>query len=87
MKRIFILIVLLLLANSALAQNVTNQTTTTTPSGITTAKGIYNFLTSINPLILLIFGLILVIVSKIARFVGIVLIVLALIFLFLSLAR
>jgi len=42
-------------------------------------KGIFNFLISFNPIILLILGIILVVVAKMARIVGIVLIIFALI--------
>jgi inhibitor of cysteine peptidase len=58
---------------------VTTTTTVVTPSIITTAKNIYNFLTSINPILLLVLGTILIFVSKLARFIGIVLIIFALI--------
>jgi len=56
----------------------------TTSTSITiTVKGVYNSLTSLNPLILLIFGIILILVAKLAKFIGIILIIFALIYLFL----
>lgn len=59
----------------------------TSSSIVNTLKGVFSFLTSINPFILLIFGIILVIVSKLAKFVGIILIIFAIIYLVLSLIR
>jgi eight-cysteine-cluster-containing protein len=58
-------------------------TSTSTPSITITVKGVYNSLTSLNPLILLIFGIILILVAKLAKFIGIILIIFALIYLFL----
>jgi len=61
------------------------QETTTTTTGINwpqipaTLKDVYNFLASINPFILLIFGIILFIVSHLSKYVAIVLIIFALI--------
>jgi eight-cysteine-cluster-containing protein len=65
--------------------NVTTTTLPTISPIITLLKGIYGFLMSLNPIILLILGIILILISKLARFVGIVLIILALIYLFLTL--
>jgi len=85
MKKIIPLFVILLFASSVYAQNATNQTTsitttTTTPSPfLPTLKGIYSFLVSINPYLLIILGVVLVLVSKLARFVGVVLIIFAII--------
>jgi hypothetical protein len=81
-KLIFVAIAFLFLISFVTAENVTNQTTTTTtkgPSAISTAKGVYNFLISINPILLLILGIILILASELSRFVGIVLIIFALI--------
>jgi hypothetical protein len=77
--------IFLLLVNVAVAQNATNQTTTFKIP--TSLKGVYSFLVSANPVLLIIFGLILIFVSKLAKFVGIVLIIIAvihLLFLFLK---
>jgi hypothetical protein len=90
MKKIISLLMILLFVNSVYAQsatNATNQTTTSTSSFTPDLKGIYAFLVSVNPYLLIILGVILVLVSKLARFVGIILIIFALIhilFLFLK---
>lgn len=82
MKKIIAILFILLFVNSAYAQNVTNQTTTsttTTTPFLPTLTGIYSFFVSINPYLLIILGVVLVLASKLARFVGIVLIIFALI--------
>jgi len=85
-KLIFTILVFLLLISLATAENITNQTTTTTtiakPPIVSTLKGIYNFLMSFNPILLLILGLILIVAAKAAKIVGIILIIVALIHLF-----
>jgi glucan phosphoethanolaminetransferase (alkaline phosphatase superfamily) len=83
MKKLISLLAILLFVNIAFAQNATNSTNQTTGSPIPTSlTGVYNFLVSINPIILIILGVVLVLVSKLAKFVGIVLIISALIHLF-----
>ncbi len=81
---------ILLFANVVFAQNETNITTTTStiafpfPIGLpTNLTGVYSFLTSINPILLIIFGIVLIFASTLAKYVGIVLIIIALIHLFL----
>lgn len=54
-------------------------TTTTISSLMDKVKGIYNFLISFNPIVLLILGVILILAAKLAKFVGIILIIIALI--------
>lgn len=78
---------ILLFVNTVFAQNETNVTTTTTTSSFpislpTSLSGIYAFLISINPILLIILGVILILVSKLSKFVGIVLIIIALIHFF-----
>jgi hypothetical protein len=90
MKQIIALMMILLFANAVFAQNETNVTTTTTstitfpfPIGIPTSlSGIYSFLTSINPVLLIIFGIVLIFASTLAKYVGIVLIIIAIIHFF-----
>lgn len=86
MKRIFsILFMILFFSTLVNAQSITNTTTTTSSPVVTTLKSAYNFLISINPLLLIILGIILLLVSKLSKFVGIILIIIALIHLFLIL--
>ncbi len=54
---------------------------------IGTLRGVYDFLVQVNPILLLVFGGVLVLVSKFARWVGIILIIIALIHLGLSIIR
>jgi hypothetical protein len=87
MKKLIAILAVLLLVNSVYAQNVTNETTTTTysivlPPATSTLTGIYNFLVSINPVILIILGVVLILASHLGKFVGIVLIIIALIHFF-----
>jgi len=90
MKQIIALMMVLLFVNAVFAQNETNVTTTTTstitfpfPIGIPTSlSGIYSFLISVNPILLIIFGVILILASTLAKYVGIVLIIIAVIHLF-----
>ena len=73
-------------ANVAFAQNATNTTSTTFPNLPFNLSGIYPFLISVNPVLLIILGVVLLIFSKLAKFVGIVLIIIAILhFLFLFL--
>lgn len=59
---------------------VPSVTTTTAPSSVSgIVMGVYSFLASFNPILLLILGVILILAAKLAKFVGIVLIILALI--------
>lgn len=89
-KQIIALVMILLFANAVFAQNETNITTTTTstiafpfPIGLpANLAGIYSFLTSINPVLLIIFGIVLILASTLAKYVGIVLIIIAIIYLF-----
>jgi hypothetical protein len=88
MKKIIAILTILFLVNSVYAQDVTNQTTTTTPYSIvlppaaSSLKGVYDFLVSINPIILIVLGIVLILASHLGKFVGIVLIIIALIHLF-----
>lgn len=94
MKKILVIaFVLLAFTTSVYAQNATNITTTTSstsafpfPTIPPSLTGIYSFLISINPILLMILGVILILVSKLSKFVGIVLIIIAIIhFLFMFL--
>ena len=83
-KAIILLIPILLLLPITIAAdaNQTNTSTTIqqpTSSVISTLKWIYDFLISINPILLLILGIILLLASKFARFVAIILIIVAVI--------
>lgn len=90
MKQFIALAMILLFANAVFAQNETNITTTTTSTisfpftiGLpTNLAGIYSFLTSINPILLIILGIVLIFASTLAKYVGIVLIIIAIIHLF-----
>jgi hypothetical protein len=87
-KQIIALAMILLFANAVFAQNETNITTTSTiafPFHIglpASLAGIYSFLTSINPILLIIFGIVLILASTLAKYVGIVLIIIAIVSLF-----
>ncbi len=74
----------------AIAQDVaatsTSTTTTTLTSLLNPVKGVYNFVVSASPLILLVLGIILIVASKLAQIIGIVLVIFALIQIFLSLS-
>jgi hypothetical protein len=87
MKKIIAVLTILFLVNSVYAQNVTNQTTSTTssivlPPAASTLKGVYDFLVNINPVILIVLGVVLILASHLGKFVGIVLIIIALIHFF-----
>jgi len=82
----------LFFAEFSLAQ--TNMTTTTTttkttlpPELVSTLKGLYIFFASINPFVLLIFGIILFVVAHLSKYVAIVLIIFAVIQIILMLIR
>jgi len=81
MKRIITVLLILLLVNVVYAQNETNVTSTTIKSNFQfpNLKGVSSFLLSINPILMIIFGIILIISAKLAKFVGIVLIIIAVI--------
>ena len=84
MKKILFLLTILLVANAVYAQNLTNTTNQTSTQTTTfpfsgSLKGIYSFLTSVNPILLIILGIVLLLVGKLAKFVGIVLIIIAII--------
>jgi len=79
LKQSIALFAILLFVNVVYAQNITNTTTTTTPSPLSGLKDVYTFLLSINPILLLVLGVVLILASKLAKFVGIVLIIIALI--------
>jgi hypothetical protein len=88
-KILFVALVLLLVPGLVLAQ-ATNETTTTKPSPpkIPDAlKGFYNFLVEANPILLLILGGVLIVVSKFAKWVGVILIIIAVIHLIFLLIR
>src|SRR3972149_2201662 len=69
--------------NGTLIPNQTVVTPEPKPFSLTgTLKGVYNFLVQANPIFLLVLGVVLIIVSKFAKWVGIILIIFALINLF-----
>ena len=88
MKQLIALLAVLLLVNAVYAQELNTTTTTTTTTTTspfqlpTSLSGVYSFLVSINPILLVILGVALILFSKLAKFVGIVLIIIALIHLF-----
>ena len=71
--------------NISFAQTSETTTTTTTTPGIslpqipTSLKDVYNFFASINPFLLLIFGVVLLVMSHLGKYVAIILIVFAII--------
>lgn len=88
-KKIFMMLAIVFLlaeffVNISFAQ--TNETTTTTsapgislPQIPTSLKDVYNFFASINPFLLLIFGVVLLVMSHLGKYVAIVLIIFAII--------
>ena len=81
MKQLIPLLFILLFATSVYAQNDTNATTNSTTTllpGISLST-IYSLLISVNPIMLLILGVALILVAKLAKFVGVVLIIIAVI--------
>lgn len=88
-KILFVALVLLLVPGLVFAQ-ATNETTTTkptTPQIPDALKGFYNFLVEVNPILLLILGGVLIVVSKFAKWVGVILIIIAVIHLIFLLIR
>jgi hypothetical protein len=92
MRKLIPVFIVLLLISSAYAQSITTDTTSTTtttgygiqlPATGSTLKGVYDFLVSFNPVILIVLGVILLVAGKFAKFVGIVLIIIAVIHLLL----
>lgn len=91
-KKIFTMLAFAILlaeffANISFAQ--TNETTTTTsapgislPQIPTSLKDVYNLFASINPFLLLIFGVVLLVMSHLGKYVAIVLIIFAIIQIF-----
>ena len=88
MKSLVILAIILILIPSFVLAQDSNQTVpkndTSSVPFVGTLRGIYDFLVQVNPILLLVFGGVLVLVSKFARWVGIILIIIALIHLVLS---
>ena len=85
MKKSLVLLASLLLAALVLAQEASNSTSTvTTVPGFLTSKGLLNFLSSINPLFLIVAGILLILWSNISKLIGYILIIVGIIYLILS---